>query len=278
MSNDPVVIKHTASGASASVLPFGASITSFKDAKGHETLFVSKLAKTDGSKATRGGVPLVFPQFGQPNKDMPQHGFLRCNYWKVSESSAYDNETEAGCDFTLDLNDVVSARGDGLWSSNSASSNNVHCSLTLSVKITAMAMTTILSIKNSGAADFDFQTLFHTYYKVYGSKALDKDCCNVVGLSGYNVNDKITGVQSIQGDDSIYVDREVDRIYTPPTGKNAADLVVCTGDNGSKLSIKCSATVGGDEVPISVVVWNPFIEKSKRMSDFDDEEYHDMVS
>jgi glucose-6-phosphate 1-epimerase len=48
-------------GESIEVLLFGATIISWKDAKGGEKLWVSEKAKTDGTKAVRGGVPVVFP-------------------------------------------------------------------------------------------------------------------------------------------------------------------------------------------------------------------------
>jgi hypothetical protein len=48
-------------GESIEVLLFGATIVSWKDTKGVEKLWVSEAAKTDGSKAVRGGVPVVFP-------------------------------------------------------------------------------------------------------------------------------------------------------------------------------------------------------------------------
>ncbi len=48
-------------GESIEVLLFGATITSWKDGKGEEKLWLSEAAKLDGSKAVRGGVPLVFP-------------------------------------------------------------------------------------------------------------------------------------------------------------------------------------------------------------------------
>lgn len=271
MSNNPVEIKHTKSGASATIFPFGATIKSFINSQGHETLFVSTLAKTDGSKALRGGIPLVFPQFGQPNKDMPQHGFLRNNYWKCGE--VYDNDDEAGCDFTLSLEDVVNARGDGIWKDES----QVDCTVILSVKVSAVSLTTVLTIENAGGNAFDYQTLFHTYYKIYGSKALDGALCNVTGLAGYQVCDKITNEEKVQGDEPIIIDCEVDRIYTPPQDKPAIDVEILTGEDGSKVAVHAAAEVDGDSVPVSAVVWNPFIEKSKGMSDFGDEDYHDMI-
>lgn len=48
-------------GESVEVLLFGATVLSWKDATGDEKLWLSKGAKLDGSKAVRGGIPLVFP-------------------------------------------------------------------------------------------------------------------------------------------------------------------------------------------------------------------------
>lgn len=49
------------SGESVSVHLYGATVTSWKLANGEEQLFVSSKAILDGSKAIRGGIPVVFP-------------------------------------------------------------------------------------------------------------------------------------------------------------------------------------------------------------------------
>jgi len=50
-----------------------------------ETLFLNfAQAKLDGSKAIRGGIPVVFPNFG-PWKLGPQHGFARISSWTVDQ-------------------------------------------------------------------------------------------------------------------------------------------------------------------------------------------------
>jgi len=270
MSNEPIIIKHSASGASATVLPFGATISSFINAEGHETLFLSKLAKLDGSKATRGGIPLVFPQFGQPNKDMPQHGFLRNNYWQCGQVN--DEDLQASCEFTLALKDVVNGRGEGMWKDEST----VDCSVVFTVTVSEDSLTTILTIENVGNNQFDYQTLFHTYFKIEGGKALDKNVCNVSGLSGYKRLNQLTNNESVQGDEPIFIDGEVDCIFTPPEGKPAIEVEVTTGIN-SRVSVRATAAVDGEIIPVSAVVWNPHIEKSKLMGDFGDEEYHDMI-
>lgn len=49
------------SGESVTVHLFGATVISWKLANGAEQLFVSSKATLDGSKAIRGGIPVVFP-------------------------------------------------------------------------------------------------------------------------------------------------------------------------------------------------------------------------
>lgn len=48
-------------GESVEVLLHGATVISWKDAAGNEKLWLSEKAVLDGSKAVRGGIPLVFP-------------------------------------------------------------------------------------------------------------------------------------------------------------------------------------------------------------------------
>eukprot|EP00559_Dactyliosolen_fragilissimus_P008829 CAMPEP_0184857216 /NCGR_PEP_ID=MMETSP0580-20130426/2379_1 /TAXON_ID=1118495 /ORGANISM="Dactyliosolen fragilissimus" /LENGTH=318 /DNA_ID=CAMNT_0027352685 /DNA_START=15 /DNA_END=968 /DNA_ORIENTATION=+ len=302
---ETVLIKHSSSGTCVSVHPFGATITSFVNSLGREILFMSRLAKTDGSKAIRGGVPLVFPQFGQPNKDMPQHGFLRNNVWKVGK--VFDEMEEAGCNFTLALKDVVNGRGSSsscLWSKEKETEMGIDCTVTLRVRVAKDQLKCDLIIRNTGSSCFPCQALFHTYFKIAGRKALDKKVCHVKGLGGYSVEDKITGESYIQSESEVvHVDREVDRIYCPPTtitqkecdsdvivnGVSSSSLKVqiCTGTDGSKVDLKANAMIMLDDdddnetkkepLPVSVVVWNPYVDKAKAMSDFGDDQYHDMI-
>ena len=54
-----------------------------KTPDGTENIFLSPGVILDGSKPIRGGIPLVFPQFGQPDKTVPSHGFVRTATWAV---------------------------------------------------------------------------------------------------------------------------------------------------------------------------------------------------
>jgi glucose-6-phosphate 1-epimerase len=50
-----------------------------------ERLFLSSKAILDGTKAIRGGIPIVFPCFGAPQHPehlkLAQHGFARTSLW-----------------------------------------------------------------------------------------------------------------------------------------------------------------------------------------------------
>eukprot|EP00592_Proboscia_alata_P001487 CAMPEP_0194367062 /NCGR_PEP_ID=MMETSP0174-20130528/15169_1 /TAXON_ID=216777 /ORGANISM="Proboscia alata, Strain PI-D3" /LENGTH=336 /DNA_ID=CAMNT_0039142629 /DNA_START=28 /DNA_END=1038 /DNA_ORIENTATION=- len=271
----PIVLTHTSSGANATIYPFGATVTSYKTCSGRELLFVSRTAKLDGSKAIRGGIPLVFPQFGRPDQSMPQHGFLRCNLWKV-ESTYEEGDDACSCvDLSLSLKDVVAARG-GEWNVGTER----DCTVTLTVKVYPSSFTTTMTVVNSGGVAFPYQALFHTYYAISGQSALNGEVCNVKGLAGYEYLDQLTAKSHVQNDEPITIGGEVDRIYSHPT-QTDIDVVISTGV-GTSVALKSSAFVtklNGDNVvaPVGVVVWNPFIEKAKSMGDFDDEQYKEMI-
>eukprot|EP00980_Cylindrotheca_fusiformis_P007931 scaffold1697_cov120-Cylindrotheca_fusiformis.AAC.13 len=265
-------ITHSASGASCKVHEFGATVTSFKTSGGRECLFLSRDAKLDGSKAVRGGIPLVFPQFGQPDKSMPQHGFLRNNYWKVDELSAYDKDDSAGISLTLDLKDVKNSRG-GKWGDDTS----FDCSCVFSIKLEANKMVTELEIKNTSTNPFEFQTLQHTYFKVDGGAAFDSSQCYVKGLVGYSASDKITNEEYVLGSDPIALVGNVDRVYTPPAeGHDVVSVEIGVGA-GKVMKLNASGTCDDVATPVSCVVWNPFKEKAAAMGDFGDDQYVDMI-
>jgi len=266
-------LTHTTSGASCQINGFGACLLSYKTggADGRECIFLSRDAKLDGSKAIRGGIPLVFPQFGHPDKSMPQHGFLRTNFWKADDSSAYDNPEGAGIAFTLELKDVKNSRG-GAWGEDT----EYDCSFSYNVKIDSKTITTTLEIMNIGQKAFPFQTLLHTYYLVDENAALDGSKCYVNGLEGYLVADKVSGSHYTCGSEPIVIEGLTDRVYTPTAGRDIVDVTVGVGE-GKSLKIVASGTCGGEILPVSCVVWNPNKEKANSMSDFGDEQYHNMI-
>lgn len=272
-------VTHTASGASIQVHPYGGTVLSYKSSAGRDHLFVSETAILDGSKPVRGGIPLVFPIFGPPGSatsTMPQHGFARRSTWVVGRE--YDTAESAGIIFGLNLKDVEQGRGEqNIWEKEKTA-GPYDCSLELTVDFSATTMTTTMTVKNTGVAAFPFQALLHTYYKVNGNAALNKDQCFVKGLEGYTVTDKvIEGAPYAADSEPIGISSETDRVYAPPAGKDVVAVTIGVGDNETVSMTASAGANDGAAVPVSCVVWNPYKIKAAGMADFGTEQYHDMI-
>lgn len=94
--------------------------------------------------------------------------------------------------------------------------------------------------------------------------------------TGYSVVDKVSLAEYTSGSDPIAILGETDQVYNPPDGKDVLEVTIGVGE-GKEMRLKASGFVDGKYEPISCVVWNPYIEKAKGMSDFGDEQYHEMI-
>lgn len=76
-------------GDSVEVLLYGATVTSWKSSSGSENLWLSEGAHLDGSKAVRGGIPVVFPVRSIPkliyNGKSPRLTDLETGIWPTSK-------------------------------------------------------------------------------------------------------------------------------------------------------------------------------------------------
>ena len=118
-----------------------------------------------------------------------------------------------------------------------------------------------LTTQNTGVAGFDLTEALHTYFAI-GSIAE----IAVRGLEGGTYQDKLQdyAVQSQQG--AITFPGEVDRIYED----TAADVLIDDRGNARRIRVAKAGST-------STVVWNPWIEKSKRLSGMTDDGYLGMV-
>lgn len=73
------------SGSEVDVYSYGAHITSFRSAVHGEVFYLSSTAEFTPGKAIRGGVPIIFPQFG-PHGPLPSHGFARNSLWNLVDA------------------------------------------------------------------------------------------------------------------------------------------------------------------------------------------------
>eukprot|EP00746_Dinoflagellata_sp_MGD_P072992 gnl/MRDRNA2_/MRDRNA2_29624_c0_seq2.p1 gnl/MRDRNA2_/MRDRNA2_29624_c0~~gnl/MRDRNA2_/MRDRNA2_29624_c0_seq2.p1 ORF type:complete len:300 (+),score=32.03 gnl/MRDRNA2_/MRDRNA2_29624_c0_seq2:110-1009(+) len=239
---DTVVIRHE-SGATCEIYLLGATLCSYKTPDGNEQIFVSPGAIYDGKKAIRGGVPLVFPQFGQPDKAMAQHGFARNSMWTLAETK--DTAEASVGKFTLMDSDATRAQ----W--------NFKFALTFEVVLSAASLTMTLSAQNTDDKTFQFQSLLHTYFAIP-----DISEVAVGGLNGRYYNCKVTNETKQETDSEIVLPEFTDRVYLGGKFPIAKDVVIGKKDGGGLFAVTNEARRGGETFPCDVVVWNPYEGKS----------------
>jgi len=229
---------------SFTVSTWGGSVTSWV-CDGQERLYLSPMAIRDGPKAIRGGIPLVFPQFG-PGK-MTQHGFARISNWTVSKRK---NDS-----ILLQL--LPNKHSKKMWW-------NTDFKLEYLVKLANGKLVTTLTVSNpSKTAALHYDVCFHTYYRIS-----HVDNIQVYGLSGYPYLDRTSkGEEVMDQEDGVTVTRHLDRFYD----RSDADLVIDDRGFKSRLVIKKSAPLK------SAVLWNPWIEKAKSTWDLPDLGYKRMM-
>eukprot|EP01112_Ceratiomyxa_fruticulosa_P023437 TRINITY_DN894_c0_g1_i1.p1 TRINITY_DN894_c0_g1~~TRINITY_DN894_c0_g1_i1.p1 ORF type:complete len:306 (+),score=44.83 TRINITY_DN894_c0_g1_i1:252-1169(+) len=242
------VLIHPETGDRVEILLYGAHLTSWKTRNGDEIIFMSKKAVFEKTKAIRGGVPVIFPQFG-PGK-IQNHGFARNVPWEIVGSKVENGNVH----LTLGLHE------------NPFTLNIWPFPFYLELEFILSAPHTLnirFRVQNTGKQEFGFQTALHTYYKISNIANV-----SVRGLSGLEYIDKTKGAQKFREDkDVITIQQEVDSVYCNVPEDKVIDIV---DKGGNTLHLKSAS------LP-EVVVWNPWIEKAKSLADLGDEEYHEFI-
>lgn len=202
----------------------------------------------DGKKAIRGGVPVVFPQFGQPDKAMAQHGFARSSLWSVEHVSESSEQSR------LVLALTENAETLSKWP--------FKFHLRFIVELTAVSLTMRLVAKNTGDAPFKYQALLHTYFAVPAIETVA-----VRGLVGRSFLDKVAnGEKKTQEDDTITLPSFTDRVYVGEAAERGfpeeKDVTIGTKDGQVTTWVANRASNNGAACPCDVVVWNPYEEAS----------------
>ena len=282
-----VKLKH-ASGSSAEVFLFGAHVKSFRAAIDPklDILFLSNGSLLDGIEPIRGGIPLVFPNFGSL-KGFPGHGFARTTHWTlVSQKDAKDKKSPSVATFSMASSNSTRT----IWP--------VDFELTYEVKLYADQLRTALHVRNTFNKPIDFHALLHNYLWV--DDARNKGV-QVKGLKGVEYFDKVSKTNKTETRELIDFSAQTDNVY-----RNAPDLVsaIIKGvkaidrtvtvekggsisggaggkkkENGGKSGInKDSTNANGVKTETDIVLWNPWAERAAAMEDFVAEEYKNMVA
>ncbi|KAF4632305.1 hypothetical protein G7Y89_g5821 [Cudoniella acicularis] len=255
-------------GEAVEILLYGATIVSWKDAKGNEKLWLSEKAKTDGSKAVRGGIPLVFPVFGKApdhaaTAKLPQHGFARTSKWEfLGKSTSESSESKDGGDSSVKLDFGLSSNN---LNEESKKAWPYDFGLIYSVTLGKEGLTTSMVVRNEGETAWEFQVLMHSYLRIQDISAIA-----ITGLESSAYIDKVTVPISTttSPDGPVTISGTTDRVYTPAGGANSP---VTVSEGGKKKFVIVRDNLN------EVVVWNPWVD-AKNIGDFAPEEgYKEMI-
>lgn len=222
----------------AEIYLHGAHVTHFCKQGEEPLLFLSASSGFTPQKAIRGGVPIIFPWFGG-REGSPAHGFARTVLWELKETTRL---THGAFRLRFELPD--------------AGSLSVEYAVTVGETLRME-----LSVTNLADQDFHFENCLHTYFQISAIDAI-----SITGLSGSRYFDQLNHATVVESSPSIGFTAEVDRVYFDTTA------VVEIEDPGFGRTIRIEKS--GSH---STVVWNPWITKSKALSDFGDLDYLQMV-
>ena len=235
--------------ASAKIAANGAHIISYVPAGEKDLLWVSKKSFMTPGKPIRGGVPVCWPWFGS-RPGLPGHGFARLETWDVADIAVLPSgATRVVFRLDSDMRDFPMAEFPF----------TLHMVFTVGP---ALEMTLIMV--NKGEKAVSVGCALHTYFAVSDVRKIA-----VSGLDGLGYYDYRKGSTRFDGNvqhGDLKVAEEVDYVFFP----SAETTEIVDPGWGRIVRIEKSGSY-------STVVWNPWIEKSKVMPDYGDEEYPEMV-
>lgn len=226
----------------------GAQILRWRGPDGRDVLFVSRESRFEKGKPIRGGIPVIFPWFGEDPRGVGKaHGVVRRRDWKLR-----DKETDlAAGRVAMEIADGDKTRKE--W--DHAFRLRLLAEFGDELRITATA-------ENRGDAPWPFEFSLHTYLAVG-----DVTKVAILGLQGANYVDNLKeGARFTQGAEPVRITGESERFFF---GTDAA-VVVDDPAWGRRIEIEKRG------LP-STLVWHPGREKAAEMSDFGADEWDKMV-
>jgi glucose-6-phosphate 1-epimerase len=234
--------------AAATVSLYGGQALTFQPHGHAPVLWASGHSLYRAGKAIRAGIPICWPWFGPHPTDpaQPAHGFVRTATWNVlSVAALADGATQIR--MRVRDRDLPEGRWPHIF--------DLRCVVTVGTELRVE-----LIARNPGDAPYTYSGALHSYFSVSDIGAI-----TIHGLDSCDYLDQLDGQRKTQ-QGPITIGAETDRIYLDTT----ATCVIDDPGLGRRIRV---AKAGSH----STVVWNPWVEKARRLADFGEEEYHDMV-
>ena len=239
-------IQITTPNALGEIYLHGAHVTSWKPAGEEEVLFLSPHSVYQEGKAIRGGVPICFPWFGDKADDpkAPAHGFVRTKSWQLESVGQSGEEI------------IMSTVGDdstrAVWPHDFRLEYRVVFGTELLMELT---------MTNTGKSPLRFEEALHAYYSVG-----DVTRASVSGLDEVQYVDKTDSMHKKTQTGEVTITAETDRVYL----HTAHALELYDPALLRRIAVE-------KEESMSTVVWNPWVEKARAMTDLAEDQWKSML-
>lgn len=236
-------IKVASEFCDATIFLQGAQITEFTPTGKKPLLWVSQQEDYQEGKGVRGGIPICWPWFGvSQHEGWPAHGVARTGLWRAEQVKEEENSIYIS--LSLPMNQI----DEKYWPHKTKLLVEFILSTSLEVRLTTT---------NLDSETLNFTQALHTYLP---TPAIEET--KVDGLQGSKYIE--FGEGPFEQHDLVSFARETDMVYTQAQDTQR----IITPDGIIEVSRENSR---------SCVLWNPWIDKSKRLSNFADDEYHVML-
>lgn len=213
---------------------------------GRDVLWTASKAEYLPGKPVRGGVPLVFPWFGDHPTDakLPAHGFVRNLSWRLAAATAEPS-------ITLEVGDDATTRA--MWPH--------PFRLRFEVRL-GTALQLALTIENCGATAFSCEHALHTYFGVGAV-----DTASVHGLEG------VTCAEFAK-EPEVNWDQRAPLRFRAETDRVFQDVPARIELRAPALARTTTLTTSGAR---SAIVWNPWPNKTARLAQMAADDWRSFV-
>jgi glucose-6-phosphate 1-epimerase len=231
-------IRITSVAAVGEIYLHGAHVTSWQPIGADEVFFVSSQSRWEDGRAIRGGVPICFPWFGDKADDpkAPAHGFVRTKSWQL------DSIVDTGAAVAVTLSTASDESTKQWWPADFLLKFSASFGAELVLE---------LMLTNTGLSAARFEEALHSYHNVGDVRA-----ARVPGLDEVHFLDKTDEYREKVQQGDVVISAETDRVYLDTqTPVALLDSVL-----HRRIAVE-------KENSLTTVIWNPWTEKAKKMSD-----------
>lgn len=244
--------------ASALIALQGAQVLEFTPTGSKPVIWLSETAAFRRGQSVRGGIPVCWPWFGDLTRNppavrdtlaqtepAPAHGWVRSQPWLLQKISDTADNVSIRLEFPTSALPIT-------WAGQVSLSLEITIGTRLELRLTTT---------NHSSGTLTLSQALHTYFAVQHTSQV-----SVQGLENVDYLDTLDGWSRKQDSAALAIAGETDRIYldTP------ARLRIV--DHGWQRALCIESRHSR-----SAVVWNPWIDKSKRLSQFEPDAYQRML-